>query len=188
MFYSCYHQTQLKTIQYPSSIISRVVIFFGFLFSGLPNFREHIFLVRASISALFSNIAHIYEVMKTSNYVVWPAPSPEFLKMALPGFALLPCFPRKGLCWFDSKDPTTHPHPRVRIGRTSWSNKTQRTPATHPKWRRDGLATSTRVIRANSDNTYRVLAGFLELSRFTRFPPSLLGFTEISQVRRTSYS
>ena len=56
MFYSCYHQTQLKTIQHPSYIICRVVIFFGFIFSVLSNFREHIFLARTSISALFQNI------------------------------------------------------------------------------------------------------------------------------------
>ena len=65
MFYSCYHQTQPKTIQHPSYIISRVVIFFGFLFSVVPNFREHIFLARTSISALFKNIiAPIYKIMK----------------------------------------------------------------------------------------------------------------------------
>ena len=65
MFYSCYHQIQLKTIQHPSYIISRVVIFFGFLFSVLQNFREHNFLARTSISALFQNIiAHIYKKMK----------------------------------------------------------------------------------------------------------------------------
>ena len=82
VFYSRYHQTQLKTIQHPSYIISRVVIFFGFLFSDVfPNFREHIFLVHTSISALFFlNIAHIYKIMKKSNYVVWPAPSSKFLQ------------------------------------------------------------------------------------------------------------
>ena len=53
MFYSCFHQTHLKTIQHPSYIISKVVIFFGFLFSVLPNFREHIFIARTSILALF---------------------------------------------------------------------------------------------------------------------------------------
>ncbi len=67
MFYSCYHQTQLKTIQHPSYIICRVVIFFGFLFPVLPNFREHIFLARTSISAQ-NIIAHIYKIMKKSNY------------------------------------------------------------------------------------------------------------------------
>jgi len=63
VFYSCYYQTQLKTIQHPSYIISRFVIFFCFLFSVLPNFWEHIFLARTSISALFKNIiAHIYKL------------------------------------------------------------------------------------------------------------------------------
>ena len=50
MFY--YHQTQLKTIQYPSYTISRIVIFFGFLFSFVPNFREHIIFARTSILEL----------------------------------------------------------------------------------------------------------------------------------------
>ena len=81
VFYSYYHQTQLKTIQHPSYIISRVVLFFGVSFSVLPNFREHIFLARTSISALFSK-HHIYKIMKKSNYVVWPAPSSKFLRMA----------------------------------------------------------------------------------------------------------
>ena len=36
-----------------------------------------------STSAVFLNImAHIYKIMKTSNYVVWPASSSKFLKMA----------------------------------------------------------------------------------------------------------
>ena len=43
----------IKTIQHPSYIISSVLIFFGFLFSVPPNFREHIFLGLTSISALF---------------------------------------------------------------------------------------------------------------------------------------
>ena len=52
VFYSCYHQTQLKTIQHPSSP-ELSFSFIWFLFSVLPNFREHIFLARTSISALF---------------------------------------------------------------------------------------------------------------------------------------
>ena len=52
VFYSCYHQTQLKTFQHPSYIIS-FCCHFGFLFSVLPNFREDILLARTSISALF---------------------------------------------------------------------------------------------------------------------------------------
>ena len=82
VFYSCYRQTQLETIQHPSYIISRVVIFFVFLFSVLPNFREHIFLARTSISALFWTSQHTStrKWKKKSNYVVWPAPSSKFLQ------------------------------------------------------------------------------------------------------------
>ena len=63
-----------SNIHHPSS--PELSFSFGFLFSVLPHFREHIFLARTSISAFFLNIlAHIYKIMNKSNYVVqklWP--------------------------------------------------------------------------------------------------------------------
>ncbi len=71
-----------------------------FLFSVLANFREHIFLAPTSISALFKNIiAHIYKIMKKSNYVVWPTPSSKFVKMARgPKSLATPALHRESLC------------------------------------------------------------------------------------------
>ena len=73
------HNSKQSNIQHPSSPELSI-----FLFSVVPNFREHIFIARKSISPLFKNIiAHIYKIMK-KNRIMWcdPRLRPNFCKMA----------------------------------------------------------------------------------------------------------